>query len=186
VADLVTIVGPLAAGKGTLAERLCALLSERGSTSALVDVDDVAAMVRRQAGGAAWLWPAAHEVHGKTVAGWLATAVDVVVAVGNIYDAVERGALDAPLPAGARVLRVVLDAPITVTWERAKDDPERGLSRDREFHERAHARFRALLPQMPADLRLDATRPADELAAQVLQALDNPPAPASRSRSPAG
>lgn len=168
MADLVTIVGPLAAGKGTLAERLADLLGARGSTSVVVDVDDLAAMVRGSDGGVAWLWPAAHEIHGKVVAGWLTTAVDVVIAIGNIYDEAEQNVLAAALPTGVRIVRVVLDAPLAVTWERVKDDPERGLSRERGFHERAHARFRSLLPQIPADLTLDTSALTPTESAQMI------------------
>lgn len=169
MADLVTIVGPLASGKNTVARRLAELLDERGLTSAIVDVDDVAAMVAGRGAGAAGLWPAAHEAHGALVAGWLRTAVDVVVAIGNVYDATEQRALEGALLQGTPIVRVVLDAPIEVTWERAKDDPERGLSRERGFHERCYARFRALLPQIPADLTIDTsvTSPEDAAAAIV-------------------
>lgn len=171
MADLVTIVGPIAAGKGTVATHLARLLDEQGSTAVLADVDDVADMIRGRGAAPAGLWPAAHAAHGALVAGWLATAVDVMIAVGNVYDEDERDALEVAVPAAGRVLRVVLDAPLWVTWARAKDDSTRGLSRERGFHERCHARFRSLLPQIPADLRLDATLPPARLAQTVLDAL---------------
>ncbi|WP_156252056.1 AAA family ATPase [Pseudactinotalea terrae] len=170
MADLVTIVGPIAGGKGVVSARLAALLEERGSTAVLVDVDDVADMVRGRGAGTAWLWPAAHAVHGALVAGWLATAVDVVIAVGNIYDEEEQRALEVAVPAAARVVRVVLDAPLAVTWERANGDPARGISRERGFHERRHARFRALLPAIPADLTLDTTTLTPEESARAILA----------------
>lgn len=168
MADLVTIVGPIASGKNTVATRLAELLEQRDRTCALIDVDDVADMVRARGTAPEWLWPTAHEIHGELVARWLATAVDVVIAIGNIYDEAEQRALEAPLPASVRVLRVVLDAPLAVTWARADGDPERGLSREHDFHERAHARFRALLPHIPADLTLDTSTLTPEESARTI------------------
>lgn len=172
VVDLVTIVGPLASGKNTVAKRLADLVDERGATCVVVDIDDVAAMVGGRGAGVAGLWPAAHEAHGALVAGWLRTAVDLVIAIGNVYDAAERRALEAPLPPSVSILRVVLDAPIEVTWARASADPERVVSRQRGFHERRHARFRAQLPEIPADLTIDTSvMTPDEAAGAILSAL---------------
>ncbi|WP_420113981.1 AAA family ATPase [Pseudactinotalea sp.] len=175
MADLVTIVGPLASGKNTVATRLTELLERSGESCAVVDVDDVADMVRARGASPSWLWPTAHEIHGELVARWLASAVNVVVAVGNIYDEAEQRALEASLPEHVRALRVVLDAPIDVTWARATDDPTRGASRERDFHERAHARFRELLPRIPADVTLDTgTLSPEESARAILAALPRP------------
>lgn len=168
VAQLVTIVGPLASGKGTVAHAVADRLAAQGRTSVVADVDDVAAMVAGRGAGASGLWPAAHAAHGALVAGWLATEVGVVIAVGNVYDADERRALAASLPPATPVLRVVLDAPLAVTWARAVDDPARGLSRERGFHERAHARFRTLLPTIPADLVLDTATLSPERCADAV------------------
>lgn len=168
VAQLVTIVGPLASGKGTVAHAVADRLAAQGRTSVVADVDDVAAMVAGRGAGASGLWPAAHAAHGALVAGWLATEADVVLAVGNVYDADERRALAASLPPATPVLRVVLDAPLAVTWARAVDDPARGLSRERGFHERAHARFRTLLPTIPADLVLDTATLSPERCADAV------------------
>lgn len=172
MAELLTLVGPIASGKSTVADLLAQRYSDRGNTAVVVDVDDVAVMVRGAGAAATGLWPAAHRAHGALVAGWLATEVDLVVAVGPIYDAEEQRALGDALPRSVTPLRVLLDAPVETTWARAKDDPARGLSRDHDFHHRAHARFRELLPAIPADLvlaadALDATEIADAILAAL-------------------
>lgn len=51
-------------------------------------------MVGGRGAAAAGLWRAAHEADGALVAGWLRTAVDIVIAIGNIYDETERHALE--------------------------------------------------------------------------------------------
>jgi hypothetical protein len=48
---------------------------------------------------------------------------------------------------------VLIDAPLSATWERVQADHRRGTSRERDFHEAAHARCRALM--IPADLTFD-------------------------------
>ncbi|MFY1695126.1 MULTISPECIES: adenylyl-sulfate kinase [unclassified Solwaraspora] len=64
MAHLVILTGPIAAGKNTVAELLADLLTDAGRTVVVVDVDEVAAMVRRPGAGAGGLWFAAHEAHG--------------------------------------------------------------------------------------------------------------------------
>lgn len=170
-AALVTITGPIASGKNTVAVSLAHRCAEDGRTVVIVDVDDVAAMVAGP-GPVGGLWFAAHQAHGALVARWLLTAVDVVISVGPIYSEAEQDALYGRLPAGVRPVRVLIDAPLAVTWERARSDASRGLSRERDFHVAAHARFRALLPGIPADLVFDsADLTADAIAAVTYDAL---------------
>nr|MDT0663305.1 adenylyl-sulfate kinase [Micromonospora sp. DSM 115978] len=149
---LVIITGPIAAGKNTVADRLTERLTARGRTVVLVDVDEVAAMVGAPGAGAAGLWFAAHEAHGALVGQWLRSTVDHVVAVGPFYPAQERAALTRTIPDEVARLWIVIDAPVPVTFARAQADPTRKLSRDPGFHHRAHKRFRAQLPTIPADL----------------------------------
>ena len=166
---LVTLTGPIAAGKNTVADLLAARWTQQGLTVVVADVDDVAAMVAAPGAAAAGLWSAAHEVHGVLVAQWLRSGVDVVVSVGPVYTPAEQDALLGPLPPGVRLWRVLIDAPLAVTWDRVRSDPDRGLSRDRDFHVAAHARYRSLMPGIPADVVVDsATTSADAIAAEVV------------------
>lgn len=169
---LVTVTGPIAAGKSTVAAALAERCTRAGLTVVVAEVDDVAAMVAGPGAAGSGLWFAAHEAHGALVARWLRTGVDVVVGVGPIYTPAEERALLEPLPPGTEVLRVLLDAPLPTTWDRARSDPARGLSREHAFHVAAHERFRRLLPDIPADLRFDAaTTGPQEIAVAVAQAL---------------
>lgn len=170
--QLVILTGPIAAGKNTVAEKLARLLTGRGRTVVVADVDDVAAMVGAPGAAAAGLWSAAHAAHGALVGRWMRAGVDYVVAVGPVYTAAEQLALTGGLAADAAVLWVVVDAPVPVTLARAQTDPGRGLSRDPEFHRAAHRRFRALRAAIPADLAFDSERlDADQIAGAIAETL---------------
>jgi adenylylsulfate kinase-like enzyme len=166
--QLVILTGPIAAGKNTVADKLAQRLTGCGKTVVVADVDDVAAMVARPGAAQAGLWFAAHEAHGALVGRWMRSNVEYVVVVGPIYSAEEQAALTRALPDDAAVLWVVIDAPVAVTFARAQADPERGLSRDPEFHHAAHRRFRELLPAMPADRTFDSeAMDAEQIAAAI-------------------
>jgi hypothetical protein len=170
-AVLVTMTGPIAAGKNTVAVGLAARCAEDGRTVVIADVDDVAAMVAGP-GPVGDLWFAAHQAHGALVAQWVQTAVDVVISVGPFHTEAEQDALYGRLPADLRPLRVLIDAPLDVTWARARSDESRGLSRDHDFHTAAHARFRSLMPGIPADLVFDsAAMSAAATAARIYEAI---------------
>jgi adenylylsulfate kinase-like enzyme len=169
---LVTITGPIAAGKNTVASLLAQRWSDEGATVVLADVDAVAAMVAGPGAAEAGLWFAAHEVHGALVARWMLTEVDVVISVGPVYTEAEQAALFGQLPPDARPWRVLIDAPLSATWERASADERRGISRQRDFHVAAHARFRALLPGIPHDLLFNSgDTSAADIAAAVIRAV---------------
>jgi hypothetical protein len=168
----VILTGSIAAGKNTVADRLTRLLTDRHRTVVVADLDDVVAMVGGPGAGEAGLWRAAREAHGALVGQWMRSGADYVVAVGPFHSAEEQTALTGPLPPDASVLWVVIDAPVSVTLQRALADPARGLSRDPRFHHRAHGRFRKLLPMIPADRTFDSEHlGADQIAASIAEAL---------------
>ncbi len=151
---LMTITGPIAAGKNTVADLLAAHYASTGQTTVIVDVDDVADMIATP-GAVAGLWFAAHQAHGALTAAWMRSPVDVVIAVGPIYTQDERDAFFGALPPDSQACRVLVDAPVAVTWQRANADESRGASRQREFHTAAHERFRSLVADIPRDLTFD-------------------------------
>lgn len=167
---LITITGPIAAGKNTVADLVAEHCVGTGRTVVIADVDDVADMVGPPGAGAAGLWFAAHQAHGALVGQWMRSAVDVVISVGPVYTAEEHEALYRHLPDGTKPLRVLVDAPLIATWERVTADANRRLSRQRDFHISAHARYRSLKDQIPADLVVDSGRlTAKEIAATILR-----------------
>jgi shikimate kinase len=172
MSQLVILTGPIAAGKNTVADELAQHLTGRSRTVVVVDVDDVAAMVRAPGAAKAGLWFAAQEAHGALVGQWMRSNVEYVVAVGPIYTAEEQAALTHTLPDDATVLWVLIDAAASVTFARAQSDPGRGLSRDPEFHHSAHRRFRELLPTIPADIAFDSEAlDAEEIVAAIVDKL---------------
>jgi shikimate kinase len=155
VAHLVMITGPMASGKNTVAEHLARTFAARGHTVVIADVDDVADMVRNPGAGLERF--AAHEAHGALVGQWMRSAVDVVISVGPVYSDEEQAAFTRTLPDVAAVRWVVVDAPVAVTLARAQANPNRGRSRDPEFHHRAHGRFRELVAAIPAEMTFDSS-----------------------------
>jgi chloramphenicol 3-O-phosphotransferase len=173
---LVILTGPIAAGKNTAAAALARLLTARGRTVVVADLDDVAAMVGPPGAARTGLWFAAHEAHGAMVGQWMRSQVDCVIAVGPVYAAEEQAALTRTLPEGAAVLWVVVEAAVSVTLARAQADPGRGLSRDPGFHHAAHRRFQELRPLIPADLVFDSTgQDAEQIAAAIAARLEQRP-----------
>lgn len=166
---LVTLIGPIAAGKNTVADLLAAHCVSTGRTVVIADVDDVAFMVCEP--GVGDLWFAAHQAHGALVGQWMQSNVDVVISVGPVYSQAERDALFGQLPPTAQPIRVLIDAPLSVTWQRATADKQRGRSRQRDFHEEAHARYRSLMPDIPTDLTFNSgDTSAADIATTILQA----------------
>jgi hypothetical protein len=155
VATLVSITGPIAAGKNTTADCLAERAGSAGMSVVVADVDDVAHMVAGPGAGASGLWFAAHVAHGALVAAWMGSEVDLVIAVGPIYSEEEQRALFEHIPGEARIVKVLVDAPVAVTWARVSSEPGRGMSRQRDFHMQMHERFRTLRPGIPADLVFD-------------------------------
>ena len=153
---LVTITGPMAAGENAAAEDLARRCIASGQTVILADVDAVAAMVVGSGAAAAGLWFAAHEAHGALVAQWMHSDADVIMAVGLSTRRPRRLPSSADSPT-APVWRVLIDVPLSVTRGRVRDDPQRSLSRQPEFHQKAHERFLSLKPGIPADAVFDST-----------------------------
>lgn len=173
-AALVTITGPIASGKNTVAALVADRCVKDGLTVVIADVDDVAAMVARPGAAASGLWFAAHQAHGALVVQWVLSKVDIVISVGPIYSRAEQDALFGRLPVGTQPLRVLIDAPLAVTWQRVRADENRGLSRQRDFHATAHARFRSLMPEIPSDLLFDSgDTSAGEIACAIYDAISS-------------
>ncbi len=164
---LVVIVGPIAAGKSTLAAEVGRRLRERGESVAVVGLDSVAEMALRAVD---WTWT--HEVHAALVRAWLATPVRTVVAEGP-STASELDQLMRYVPGDVGVLTVVLSTRYEVALRRALEDPDRGLSKNPEFLRRDHDRFESSRPDLACDLALNSAdaSPAT-LAERVIVTLD--------------
>lgn len=167
---LITITGPIAAGKNTVADLIAEHCVRTRRTVVIADVDDVADMVGPPGAGATGLWFAAHQAHGALVGQWMQSDANVVISVGPIYTVDEQDALYGRLPPTARLFRVLIDAPLAATWQRVTADVHRGMSGQRDFHESAHARYRSLKDQIPADLVFDSGRlAASDIAAEIVR-----------------
>jgi shikimate kinase len=172
MAHLVVLVGPVAAGKSTLAARLVQLVRREGMTAADVDMDDVAFM---QCGGDDLdeFWRRAAVATAGLVRGWFDAGVEVVVTHGPFFESDGFEVLRRALPADVEAHHVLLRVAPEVAVERAQGDPTRGISRDPAFVRDSNACLAALRDALPImRLEVDTTvRGPDEIAADVLAAV---------------
>ncbi|HEY8591127.1 MAG TPA: hypothetical protein VIL55_16390 [Naasia sp.] len=153
---LVVITGPIGAGKSTVSSLLAERLLGDGLTVVVADVDDVAAMAHTPAGGEPATWEAAHRAHSALVRHWLTEGVDVVIAHGPIYTAMETAALLDGLPPATDVLKVLVSVDYDVALHRVAADTSRGLSRDPGFLRATHDRFARVIGEFgEVDLEFD-------------------------------
>lgn len=79
--------------------------------------------------------------------------------------------ITGPIAAGKNTVADLVDAPLSTTWQRVTADAHRRMSRQRDFHESAHARYRSLKDRIPADLVFDSEKlPAAAIAERILSA----------------
>jgi adenylylsulfate kinase-like enzyme len=130
---LIVITGPIAAGKSTVSELLADRLAEAGRSAVVVELDDVAHMVRSPAAEARRLWDEAHRAHAALLAGWLSTSIEVVITPGPFITRFERETLRTAIPPATAVLEVRLNSTLATAFGRVEGDPTRGLSRDPTF-----------------------------------------------------
>jgi chloramphenicol 3-O-phosphotransferase len=171
VTQLVVITGPIASGKSTLAAALWSLLSQRGFSAAITDLDDV--VFSHNDGFDDAPWTRGRAVHGELVAAWLRSGVDVVLVHGPFYTPEEIAPLLTPLPAGVTPRWVLLLVGYDLALERVTADLTRAGSRNPDFLRYTHTRFAELLPGLPdAEWTFDtAVTPVDEIAAAIADSL---------------
>lgn len=179
------ISGPIASGKSMVAAEVATQLRRAERAVALVNLDTVAEMALPSLPD--WEW--AHRIHAKLVGLWLSTDIDVVVDEGTSSPAEVEQVL-AHVPNGNRVLHVMLTTDFELALARARTDPTRGLSKDRDFLRQDHDQFAAIQHLMPCNLRLHTKdAPVHELAGDILRhalATWGRHPPGSRSELPAG
>lgn len=162
---LVLVVGPIAAGKSTVARRLADDLRADGRRVALVGLDEVAEMALPTLPG----WDVAAAVFASVVGQWLRTELDVVVAEGP-GDPDEVAGVMAVVPAGTRVVSAVLTSDFDVALARAQADPTRGISRDPDFLGRIYAGWREHWPRLHADVAVDTGETSLDAAVTAIRA----------------
>lgn len=169
---LVVIVGPIAAGKSTVAAALGVELRRTGRRVAVLDLDDVVDTI----GGFADLAPEdfhrTQVVFGQLVRSWLDQGVDVI-AHGPFVSVQEDDTLLHALPEGIQLRRVLLTATLPVAFQRVAADPGRMLARFPEVLEATYARFDELRPAMrPSEWSFDTTvLSAEQIVRQLAESL---------------
>ena len=146
---VVVITGPIASGKSTLGRALAVELAERGSDSAVVDLDLVYEMLDPSRGAKTdeAHWSDARRLAGKIAAG-LEQRRSAVVVEGEFGTDVQRAEFCDELPLEWRASFVTLTVDFDEAWRRATADPTRGTSRNKHF---LAAHYRALGNVRPDD-----------------------------------
>ena len=175
MARLVVLLGPVGAGKSTVAGRLVQLVRQENMTAANVDMDDVAFM---QCGGddVHEFWRRAAVATAGLIRAWFDAGLDVVVTHGPFFESDGFAILRHALGPDVEVHHVLLRVTADVAIERVQDDPTRGISRDPEFVRGSNDRVNGLRDVLPViGLERDTTGPGpDEIAADVLALLTGP------------
>src|SRR4051812_32807299 len=140
---VVTIVGPIASGKSTVARFLGERLRRDGLEVAVADLDDVVEAV----GGFDRLTPArfrsAQLVLGDLVGAWLERGINVI-AHGPFFHRDEEDAVLHAVPRDVGVHRVRLLTTYDVALQRVSTDPDRRLSKDPDLLRATYDRAAAL------------------------------------------
>jgi hypothetical protein len=172
VAQLVVLVGPVGAGKSTLAGRLVQLVRRSNMTAADVDMDTVAFM---QCGGddVDEFWRRAAVATAGLTRAWFGAGIDVVVTHGPFFESDGFDILWSAQPAEVEVHKILLRVAAEVAIDRVQDDSTRGISRNPQFVRDSNDRLQGLGDALPPmDLELDTTRRTpDQLAADAFAAV---------------
>ncbi|HUF33948.1 MAG TPA: hypothetical protein VMN58_12150 [Acidimicrobiales bacterium] len=175
MAHLVVLVGPVGAGKSTVAGRLAQLVRQNGMTAADVDMDDVAFM---QCGGddVEEFWRRAAVATAGLIRAWFDAGVDVVITHGPFFESGGFEILRHAQPVEVDVHHILLRVTAEVAITRVQSDPTRGISKDPTFVRDSNDRLRGLSDLLPVmNLELDTTqRGPDEIAADVMAAVTAP------------
>jgi shikimate kinase len=165
---IVVITGPIASGKSTLGRAVAVELAERGSDSAVVDLDLVYEMLDPSRGPKTdeARWSDARRLAGKIAAG-LGERRSAVVVEGEFVTDVQRANFCDQLPHEWRANFVTLTVDFDEAWRRAMADPSRGVSKDKDF---LAAHYRALGNVRPddGDLVLDTGDVSVSFAARAI------------------
>lgn len=173
---LVTVTGPIGAGKSTIAELLARRTQAVGMTASLADLDDLA-FAQRANLDLGEFWRRAGIAHSALVRGWFEAGVDVVIAHGPFFESRSYESLRAAVPGDVVHHHVLLRAPFEVALARVQSDSERGptaTSAQPEFLRAAHETFANLVGSLPhIDIDIDtSTSAAAEVADHVFALLD--------------
>lgn len=163
---LLLIVGPIAAGKSTIARALTASWRAAGQQVALVELDTIADMARPTLPD----WADVHRIFASVTAQWLEAGLDLVIAEGpGSRHEIEK--VRTSVPAGTPVVTVVLTSSFETALSRALSDPTRGISRQQGFLSQAYRRWAEELPRIEHDLLLDTDISAPEASLRTIRSL---------------
>jgi adenylylsulfate kinase-like enzyme len=171
VSGVIAIGGPIASGKSALARAVASELARRRIGAATIDLDLVYEMLEPTGApkADAATWSRARRAAGALARALLEDGVEVVVVEGDLLHDSERADLAAALPDGQDIVFVTLTVALKTALARARRDPTRGISRDRDFLARHYRGLAATLQARPAaELCIDTGSVSIEQAAEAV------------------
>jgi energy-coupling factor transporter ATP-binding protein EcfA2 len=148
VPELVVVTGPIGSGKSSVTKMLAERFSEAGRSVAVVDLDDIVAMLHAPLESVGQSWERARDVHGHLVGEWLSSGVDVVIVDGPFCSLSETAALMQCVPTGIVARRVMPLSTYEMALTRVAGDPSRGVSKDRAILRLKYEEFARELPSI--------------------------------------
>jgi shikimate kinase len=148
VPELLIVTGPIGSGKSSVTKMLAERFREAGRSAAVVDLDEIVAMLHAPLENVEQSWERAREVHGRLVGEWLSSGVDAVIVDGPFYSQSETAALMQCVPTRIAARRVMLLATYEVALERVAPDPSRGVSKDPVILRLKYEEFARELPSI--------------------------------------
>jgi tRNA uridine 5-carbamoylmethylation protein Kti12 len=125
---LIVITGPVGSGKSSTLQKLASCLRRRGTTSAVIDLDDVFLMSRQREDDN-WnepeAWRTARRGSGALAESFFASGLEAVIIDGEYLNAEERQALLQDISADVTVHFYTLALSWDENLRRAKGDPSR-------------------------------------------------------------
>lgn len=148
VPELVVVTGPIGSGKSAVTKLLADRFKEDGRSAAVVDLDEIVAMLHAPIENVEQAWETARNVHRRLVGEWLSSGVDAVIVDGPFYSKSETAALMQYVPTGIVARRIILLATYEVALTRVVGDPSRGVSKDPVILRLLYEEFARQLPSI--------------------------------------
>jgi hypothetical protein len=172
--QLITITGPVGAGKSTTALALARSLRRPDFAVAAIDLDQMYGFVRQQDGyGEPSAWARARAGAAALANALFDTGMAAVIVEGEFFNPEELGTLTAPIHANVVQSFFTLRLSYEQAFKRVQGDPSRGASKDPATLKWLHEYFAQALPFLAAhSIVIDTDDLAqDEVVARLMAAI---------------
>jgi shikimate kinase len=169
---LVIITGPVGAGKSTTSQALARALQCRNVSTAVIDLDEVYCMARRQANfNDREMWATARRAAAALTESFYASGLQAVIVEGGFLSALEFAELRQYVTTEVKQSFFTLMTSAPTALNRAREDPNPGrvVSRLPEVQASLYAEFDEALPFLrEASVIIEADSSHPEVLAEIM------------------